>query len=827
MGMPDYTSVGQIGLDLIVNKKGFNKDINSMASYAKGTLSKAFSGVGKILGVALAGAGIASFISDCISLGSNLQEVQNVVDVTFGDMSGKVNAFAQSAITSAGLSETAAKQMMGQFGAMSTALGFSQQEAYDMSAALTQLSGDVASFYNLSGDEAFNKLKSVFTGETESLRSLGVVMTQTSLDAYAMENGWNKTTAAMTEAEKTSLRFAFVTDRLSAASGDFIRTSDGWANQVRVLTLQFESFKATMGQGFINLFTPIIQMINVLLSKLMTLSQYFVAFTKLITGKNGAAESTVSNMSKAASSATSLKKGLDGVGKSAQKAAKATGALAAFDDLNILSSGSAARSGGGSGGGSSASAMPALDFGGLGAGTVDTSGVDEIYEKVKATFDKIVSFLTENKATILGVIGGIVGGFTAFSVIAGGPVKACTLIGTAFTTVFDAIKGGEGIMVGLKTAFMGLTAPMVAIVAGVALVTGALVYLWNTNEGFRANVQKAWDNICKLLQTVYDEFIQPILDNVVALFKNVWENGIKPLWDNFVEFVDAASQLVLDIWNAIAPILDNVLHVLGPIFSEVLSGLTTAFGDTFNAVLGFVSDTIDAITPVLEGLRVVLEGIIDFITGVFTGDWSKAWEGVKKIFKGIWDSLSGLVKGAWDTILGLFSNTGKIFKGIVDSIASVFKKIINSVIDGINKVIRTPFNKVNGLLNTIKDVSIFGMKPFYGFWGYNPLPVPQIPKLAEGGYVAANTPQLAMIGDNRHQGEIVAPEGKMYEVMMQVLKDYIDTSRRGNDESLNVFIGVLYEILDAIKNLRATIDPDGIVKIYDARKRQITLMAGR
>lgn len=183
----------------------------------------------KKAGAALAAAFTIKKIVDvgkqCLELGSDLAEVQNVVDVTFPHMANQVDEFAKNAATSFGLSETMAKKFTGTFGAMAKAFGFTEQEAYEMGKSLTGLSGDVASFYNISQDEAYTKLKSVFTGETESLKDLGIVMTQSSLDAYALANGFGKTTNAMTEAEKVSLRFAFVQNQLSAASGDFARTS--------------------------------------------------------------------------------------------------------------------------------------------------------------------------------------------------------------------------------------------------------------------------------------------------------------------------------------------------------------------------------------------------------------------------------------------------------------------------------------------------------------------------------------------------------------------------------------------------------------------------
>lgn len=193
-------------------------------------------------------------------------------------MSKQVDKFAQNAATQFGLSETMAKRFTGTFGAMAKAFGFSEKAAYDMSTTLTGLAGDVASFYNISQDEAYTKLKSVFTGETESLKDLGIVMTQTALDSYAMANGFGKTTAKMSEMEKVALRYKFVQDQLTTAAGDFSRTSTGWANQVRILQLQFDSLKATIGQGLIAALSPVIQVINTVIGKILSLANAFKAF---------------------------------------------------------------------------------------------------------------------------------------------------------------------------------------------------------------------------------------------------------------------------------------------------------------------------------------------------------------------------------------------------------------------------------------------------------------------------------------------------------------------------------------------------------------------
>ena len=292
------TNVGAVDMELLLNSNPYNKGLKVAETKAKTTgktientfkqnisnttksvkgsgIESALGKIGKIVAVAFSVKSIINFGKECLDLGSDLAEVQNVVDVTFGNLNTEVNKFAENAITQFGLGQTVTKKYVGTFGAMSKAFGFSNKEALAMSETLTGLTGDVASFYNLNTDEAYTKLKSVFTGETESLKDLGVVMTQNALDQYALANGYGRTTAKMSEQEKVALRYKFVMDKLSLANGDFARTSDSWANQTRVLSLRFNELKATLGQGFINVFTPIVKGINWVLTKLQVLANAF------------------------------------------------------------------------------------------------------------------------------------------------------------------------------------------------------------------------------------------------------------------------------------------------------------------------------------------------------------------------------------------------------------------------------------------------------------------------------------------------------------------------------------------------------------------------
>lgn len=192
-------------------------------------------------------AAITKFTKECIQAASDLQEVANVTDVTFGQSANVVNEWAKKQAANFGLSETSAKRYIGTYGTMAKQFNFTTEQAAKMGVEMTKLTGDVASFYNMDDKASATKLKSVFTGETESLKELGVVMTEANLNNYALEKGYGKTVKQMSEHEKVLLRYSFVMDKLSHTQGDFQRTSDGWANSVRKLKLNYENLKIEIG----------------------------------------------------------------------------------------------------------------------------------------------------------------------------------------------------------------------------------------------------------------------------------------------------------------------------------------------------------------------------------------------------------------------------------------------------------------------------------------------------------------------------------------------------------------------------------------------------
>lgn len=348
---------------------------------------------------AFSAAGVASlttFSAKCIELGSNLAEVQNVVDTTFPTMSDQIQAWSENALEAFGLSETMAKNYASTLGTMAQSMGFTERQAYQMGTTLTELTGDVASFYNLSAEEAYSKLKGVFTGETEGLKSLGVVMTQTTLDEYALAQGIGKTTSQMTSSEKVALRYRYALNALSKASGDFAKTSDGWANQMRVLQLRWQSIQATLGQGLINALTPALKLLNQFLATVEVIAAKFTAVTSLIFGTSeaGGTQAAVTVTDAIADNLTT-----------AQAAAEATKkALAGFHELNVISSGSA--SSGDAGGATGA----AIDLGDALTQAGTAKAAVEITEKMERLAESCRRFLDAVKP----IVGAVGQGFLSF-----------------------------------------------------------------------------------------------------------------------------------------------------------------------------------------------------------------------------------------------------------------------------------------------------------------------------------------------------------------------------------------------------------------------------
>lgn len=543
-------------------------------------------------------------------MASDLEEVQNVVDVSFGSMADQVEAFANTAVRSYGMSALTAKRMASTFMAMSNGMDIAQEAGKNMSLQLTALAGDMASFYNVGQDIAQTALNSIFTGETESLKKFGIVLTETNLEAFALSQGIKKSYQAMSQAEKVALRYNYVLNATKNAQGDFARTSGSWANQIRLLKEQWTQFLGILGSGLIKILTPMVKALNQMLASLISIGN---AITKVFGGK------TTNNMSTtikdSASSAGDLDAGLGDANESAKKLSRT---IAGFDELNVLNPKEEEKKPDSGNTGSDIGAGNIADFK---VDETQTEGVktrleqfvkdcQEILNKWQSTIPKLeINFDTEKAKNNLQNIGK-----NLLDTIAGWGSFVIT-IGIDIANDLDIGRLGNDIL-GLVEAFTELASS----------ITGAVV---PALENFY-NI-----GLSPLVQAIGD-VADSMLTWITGIFKG-WSEWFITNKDNIAQFGTTLGEIVEPISTIIGDLLRitwNVLATALTIINDALQGIATSLitmkPETLKSIITDLL-LIAGGTLTAKAFLNIQDGLMGFVTG--TDQAGNAWKGFKQIIK--------------------------------------------------------------------------------------------------------------------------------------------------------------------------------------------------
>ena len=781
---------------------GLKKELDSLKtqiSKTEKTVTKTTSGMKKALSSLTKGFTATAIVYGLIKVGkqavqtaSDLQEVQNVVEVSFGSMSAEVDKFAENALKKFGLSKLSAKQFASTFMAMSNGMGVAAEAGKNMSLNLTALAGDLASFRNVEQDVAFTALKSVFTGETETLKNFGIVMTEANLEAYALSQGITKSYSAMSQAEKVALRYSFVLNATKNAQGDFARTSNNWANQVRILKEQFKELAGIIGNGLLKVLQPLIILLNKVLSSAISvanaLSQAFGG--KKIKESSTSVSNMASGMSDIASGAEDTSSGLESADKSAKKLKRT---LAGFDQLNVLStSDSGSTSGAGGGGGditglANASYISTEEEVESGVSKADEyfKQVSEIYHKwfdnlpkLKINFDKEQA-LEDIKGIGLDVLNTI-SGLGSFVITIGINLANDLDIGKLANDFISLVKS----VTGLASSLTDVLVPAFEKLYDIGLKPVV--------EWIGEKVHDAF----KTLSGILEDFAKFVEDNA---------EGFKA-WGEILGVVAKA------IWSIIEPMADAAWNTF--------KGLVLAIYEVFKLLLKILLEVGKALVKVVKDPKQAWDDFKSYVGSFFDNMKNKAGSavsGIKEAFKGIPEWFRTTFTKAWTNVKNVFSKGGKVFVGIKDGILSGLKSVINALIKGINKVVAIPFNGLNAALNKIKNVKILGHKPFSKLIGT--ISVPQIPMLAKGGVITS--PTIAMMGEYagaKTNPEIVTPQS--------ILRETISSS---NDELINALLSATGRIIKAINDSNVTLEGDakGMFKVIKKEADNYTYRTGK
>ena len=655
------TSISSLSGSFLGFKTSTGKALIGLKSFTRQILSS--------MGIYLGLYGAIRGIKNAIDISSTLTEVQNVVDVTFGDMSKKVNEFAQDSIRQFGMSELTLKQTASRFQAMGTAMGIDsslikkaneflnkQTDGYiglsdsmaDVSLNLTKLTADMASLYNIDQDVVSQDLAAIFTGQTRPLRDYGLDLTQATLKEWAMKQGLDSDIASMSQAEKTMLRYQYVLANTQTAQGDFARTADSWANQIRILKQSFEQLGSVIGGALINAFKPFVKALN---SVLLVVISFVTKVTNALGAIFGwkyedSGAGLADSFSDAAESAGDV---ADNTGQAAKNIDKMNKGVRQFDELKLITTndGSGKKGSGGSGGGASGGAS--------GGKLVKTDTIFKNYESDIKNLKQLGKYISD-----------------ALS-------KAMESIN--WDKIYSKAKNfGKG----LADFLNGLINPRLFGNVG-KTIAGALNTAIYATLSFGQTFD--WTNFGNSLAEGINKFFQTFDFASLAETINVWVQGIYTTIKTMIQNISWS-----DVWQAAKDFLSNldietVAIIIGALTIKKIAK-TIIGANILNTIGKFIAGKVkDAIVVALGAEKGT--GIGTALVGMFKRGIGKFGESVGKIL--IPNLMSGLSLN--ESMVAAFGTVGTILAGIVSTVGGAILAVTNFV-----KMMKEGFSWLNEIL---------------------------------------------------------------------------------------------------------------------------------
>lgn len=654
---------------------------------------------------------------NAIDISSDLTEVENVVRTTFGNMEYKVNDFVQNSIQQFGMSELSVKQYASTFQAMGTAMdvggkqienanrflngatdgyiGLSDSMS-DVSLNLTKLTADMASFYDKDQADVAKDLQSVFTGMVVPLRKYGLDLTQATLKEWAMKNGMDADIKSMTQAEKAMLRYQYVLANTTAAQGDFSRTADTWANQVRILKQNFQQLGGIIGGALINAFKPFLRTLNFVMQKV-------ISFATTVTNALGAifgwkfevsGGGVAEDWSDAASSADDM---ADSTGKAADNTNKMKNNLHALDELNInngydngTGSGGSGSGAGGVGGGAGSGGLVKTDtiwkdfesnikdLYQLGEyirdaliGAMESIDWDSVYEKARNFGTGLAEFLNglfagSNGITLFGEVGKTIAS----------ALNTVVYAALSFGKEFNFEQFGYNIADGINNFFA--TFDFAALAETLNTWANGI---WNVLTTAISNIDwmTAYNKIVEFLENIDIKTIAitiGMLSIKNILGANIASSALGFVGKSISQKIGSAIASSLGIEMAAGGGIGKALTLAGgKMGSTLLIGAKAVLGNKeaqlvfSNPVAAAASGIETTVNPIIASLS----GITGIVTGAgiaiwnFVSMWQNGFSIIKEVIMGIGIALAAV--GA--VILGAPALVAAVIAGIVAAVATI------------------------------------------------------------------------------------------------------------------------------------------------------------
>ena len=695
-------------------------------------------------------------ISKAITESNAYQEDLNLFTASMGQYAKEAQEYAENVGEIMGIDPAKWMRNQGVFNTLLSGFGSVADRSYLMSKNLTQLGYDISSFFNISVEDAMQKLQSGVSGELEPLRRLGYDLSQAKLEQTALTLGIEKSVSAMTQAEKAELRYYAIMTQVTTAQGDMARSLDAPANQLRIFQAQLTQASRAIG----NIFIPILQKIlPIAIAVLRIVRELADAIAKLFHFK--LTEIDYSGVGNLASGAEDAAAGFDDATSAAKELKKS---VMGFDELNILNGNTASGAGSAGVSGGSGFDFELPEYGFLN----DVSKqADEVTQKLKNALPWILAIGAGFAAWKLGPKLGL--DLQKTIGLAVGIFGALTLVQNILDSIVNGVteENMTGMIFGMTLAVTGLYVALGPVAGGITAIVSGLAVLavafsdaeksgWNFQNQMLAiaGILAAGVGIGILIGSWIPLLIAMIASLLLSITTSTGHgqeliNGVKETLQGFIDFfagiftgdTERTAKGIEGIFSGlkgiIGSVIDGIRDWLNGLLDWIdkktngkLKPLITGIKAIVTAVFGNIKQTVG---NVIDDIKTIFSGLIKFISGVFSGDFDKAWEGIKDIFKGIWNTIIDLLNGA-----------------------------INIIIKGLNWLIKQ-MNKIS--FDVPSWVPFVGGKSIGVNIDYISENV--LPRLAKGAVIPANDEFLAVLGDQTHGNNIEAPEGLIRKIVRE------------------------------------------------------------
>lgn len=734
----------------------FNKSLNNIEKTSRsGKLGGFFQSL-KTTGVLVGIRMLRSELSKAITESNDYQEDLNLFTASMGQYAKEAQEYAENVGEVMGIDPAKWMRNQGVFNTLLTGFGSVSDRAYLMSKNLTQLGYDISSFFNISVEDAMQKLQSGISGELEPLRRLGYDLSQAKLEQTALTLGIEKSVSAMTQAEKAELRYYAIMTQVTTAQGDMARSLEAPANQLRIFQAQLTQASRAIG----NIFIPILQKIlPIAIAVLRIVRELADAIAKLFHFK--LTEIDYSGVGNLASGAEDAAAGFDDATSAAKELKKS---VMGFDELNILNGNTASGSGSAGVSGGSGFDFELPEYGFLN----DVSKqADEVTQKLKNALPWILAIGAGLAAWKLGPKLGL--DLQKTIGLAVGIFGALTLVQNILDSIVNGVtqENMAGMIFGMTLAVTGLYVALGPVAGGITAIVSGLAVLavaFTDAEKNGWNFQNQMLAVAGILAAgvgigiLTGSFIPLLIGMIASLLLSVTTatghgqeliEGVKETLKGFIDFfagiftgdIERATNGIAGIFNGLGKAIGAVIDGIRDWFNGLLdwidqktNGKLKPLITGIKAIVTAVFDNIkQTVGNVINEIKTIFSGLIKFISGVFSMDFDKAWEGIKDIFKGVWNTIIDLLNGA-----------------------------INIIIRGLNWLIKQ-MNKIS--FDVPSWVPAIGGKSI----GVNISYISEnvLPHLAKGAVIPANDEFLAVLGDQTHGNNIEAPEGLIRKIVRE------------------------------------------------------------